>query len=219
MQFKHPYLALKVLALFAIATMATQAQQLSSIAPGHGTQVTTTRPTISATFTDEIESAQIWVDGTEFTGQAQLFQRGISWTPGYNLDFGVHRVRVQGRNYLGERLNGEWEFTIVNPHVAPSQPPPPSLPYGQQLSGRWFSTSGSTIDVTAQGQGGSVDVVAYAQNGSVYYGNGRWLDRTSFRYQLRGYPDSFTGTIMSDGRIKVISNDANARVTYWSRYR
>lgn len=98
------------------------AQGVYGCQPQPGTQVSNTRPSISATFPEGVNASQIFVDGTEFTGQAQRSGRTIKWTPGYNLDYGNHTVQVVGTGVFGNKVKDSWSFTLVNAAVAPVQP-------------------------------------------------------------------------------------------------
>jgi hypothetical protein len=90
--------------------------------PQPGTQFNSTRPTVSATFPEGVKASQIFVDGTEFTGQAQRSGQTIKWTPNYNLDYGNHTVMVVGTGVFGNKVKDSWSFTLTNAAVAPAQP-------------------------------------------------------------------------------------------------
>ena len=85
--------------------------------------------------------------------------------------------------------------------------------YASFVQGRWTSSSGNTIDVTTQN--GNVTVVVYTNQGELR-GYGSWVDGSSFRYAVQGYAGEYIGTVLSDGRVKIISTGGGP-VTYWSR--
>jgi hypothetical protein len=82
------------------------AQELS---PTPNSSVIWSRPTISATFYQDVGPARIWIDGTEFTAFADHHGRTVRLVPPYNLDYGTHRVRVR-TNFGGV---ADWNFQIV----------------------------------------------------------------------------------------------------------
>lgn len=97
-----------------------------------------------------------------------------------------------------------------------AQPPAqPRVNYAALLQGRWLSSSGTTFDLVVQN--GSIYVVAFASNGTQYQGRGVWLDATSFRYGIDGFPgQEGIASFMSDGRLKVVGTKSN-KVTYWTK--
>lgn len=85
---------------------------VTRMTPSPGSRITTTRPTVSATFDESISRGRIWIDGADFTGQAQVSGNTISWTPNYNLDNGEHTVRVEGFGVFGIAMPASWSFRI-----------------------------------------------------------------------------------------------------------
>ncbi|MFA5507753.1 MAG: hypothetical protein WC423_20150 [Vulcanimicrobiota bacterium] len=121
----------------------------------------------------------------------------------------MDKNRIEAQSSKGNR----WTWSRLG-----AQPDPrTSYEYATRLQGRWFSTSGTTIDLTLQN--GKIYVATVDTKGNRYNGEGRWLDTTSFRYGIQGYPDEWVGTFLSDGRIKVIATRANSKVTYWTKQR
>jgi hypothetical protein len=93
-------------------------------------------------------------------------------------------------------------------------PPSNAGNFASFVQGRWHSTSGATIDVKSSG--GAVQLTVYGTQGT-YTGSGTWVDGSSFRYGLNGYQEQWIATVLSDGRVKVISTAPNGKITYWSR--
>lgn len=86
-----------------------------SLNPGPGTRITSTRPTISATFQDTITRARLWVDDSDFSNQLRIENGGtVAWTPNFSLDYGVHRVRMEAYNVFGNVYPAQWNFEIWN---------------------------------------------------------------------------------------------------------
>jgi hypothetical protein len=86
--------------------------------------------------------------------------------------------------------------------------------YASFAQGRWYSSSGNTVDV--QTQSGNVYVTVYGKQGEQWQGQGAWVDGSSFRYSVTGWQGDFIGTVLSDGRVKIIYT-GDGKVTYWSR--
>ncbi len=82
--------------------------------PIPNTQLNTTRPTIQASFGDGYSPAQIFIDGREFTAQANRSGNTYILTPNYNLDYGTHTVKVVGRGLFGVETEDTWSFTLSN---------------------------------------------------------------------------------------------------------
>ena len=163
----------RLLLLFMfLLTATTWAQDVTQVQPS-GT-VYATQPSIRATFKEDIESAQIWIDGTEFTGRAQTGKNFITVRPHYPLDFGTHRVMVVGRGYLGEKLRGQWEFSIVN------RPPP--APSNQSNS--FFENVWVDHNVTQKGQKGMRIHLRFVANGRL----NRQCEASVFFYFSSGKP-------------------------------
>lgn len=87
--------------------------------------------------------------------------------------------------------------------------------YASFVQGRWYSTSGATIDLKTQS--GTIYLTVYGSQGQVWQGQGSWVDGASFRYGINGFQEQWIGTVLSDGRVKVISTAPNGKLTYWSR--
>lgn len=84
----------------------------ATLSPGPGSRITTTRPTISASFSDSLTRAKLWVDGQDFSSQARVSGGNVSWTPNFNLDYGQHTVRLEAYNTFGYSYPANWTFEI-----------------------------------------------------------------------------------------------------------
>jgi hypothetical protein len=82
-----------------------------------------------------------------------------------------------------------------------------------RVTGRWRSSSGNVFDVSTKGS--KVWVTAYTTKGQTLKGSGTWQDTVSFTYQLQGFNQVATCTLLNDGRLQV-STPGNP-VTYWSK--
>ncbi len=88
-------------------------QPKPSLQPPSNSQTTNTRPQIGATFPGPLRKSQIWVDGREVTGLSQISGSTIAWVPDYDLDFGVHHVRVLAAPEGGDSMTFDWDFSIT----------------------------------------------------------------------------------------------------------
>ncbi|MCA9776015.1 MAG: hypothetical protein KC800_04835, partial [Candidatus Eremiobacteraeota bacterium] len=87
-------------------------QQALSVQPSPNSQVSTTRPQITANFPFRVDSFNVWVDGLELTQQSWVNGNSVSWTPNYDLDNSAHRVMIIGRGG-GRQETANWNFTIA----------------------------------------------------------------------------------------------------------
>lgn len=85
----------------------------SALNPTPGSRISSTRPTIRANFGDSLTRVRLWVDGTDFSNQAQVSGGTVSWTPNYDLDSGEHTVRLEAANLWGASYPANWSFRIV----------------------------------------------------------------------------------------------------------
>jgi hypothetical protein len=94
---------------------------IQELRPNNGT-VTTTRPNIGAIFNQNVSSATLTVDNVNVTNQAgvQRFSNGITWTPSYNLQYGVHRATVTAVDSYNRQASQTWTFTVGNSNGTPS---------------------------------------------------------------------------------------------------
>ncbi|HWT04561.1 MAG TPA: copper amine oxidase N-terminal domain-containing protein [Xanthomonadales bacterium] len=82
--------------------------------PARGSDVTTRRPTIGATFaggTADPNSVRVTLDTTDITNDSTRSPRGILFVPSGPLTPGPHRVRVTGTDSNGNPFNRSWAFT------------------------------------------------------------------------------------------------------------
>lgn len=207
--------------LVLLMTIAGWCQSVSGCTPAINSQISNGRPTISGTFSEDVQGAQIFVDGTEFTAQAQINGRRISWTPGYNLDNGVHRVKIVGYDILGQAISGQWNFSIVpgGAQNVPNQPgyglpqaPPNYRPGGPIASSYWRSSSGASVMINSNENGLNIDVTA--TNGNVDRRVGRWLRKYDlFDYTYNGV--TYTGQLVNNEQIQ-LTNPRTSPAT-WTR--
>lgn len=85
----------------------------SGLTPAPGSRITSTRPTISASFGENLNRARLWVDGADFSSQLQVSGGVVSWTPNYNLDYGQHTVRIEASSLFGASYPANWSFEIA----------------------------------------------------------------------------------------------------------
>ena len=85
----------------------------SLLEPSPNSVVNTLRPNIRAEMPGlQRQSLRFFVDGIDFTSQVQRQGRALSWTPGYDLNPGVHQVLIEGVNRQNQALRENWSFNI-----------------------------------------------------------------------------------------------------------
>jgi hypothetical protein len=136
---------------------------ITNLTPPAGSFISSTRPTVSASFADEesgvdLESAVFAVDGVDVTSSAVVSAAGIAWGPGEAMEEGVHSLELRVTDGAGNRATATWSFTIdlIPPTlsiVEPAEPvitgnPTPSIvvTYADVLSGVDPSTLEITLD-------------------------------------------------------------------------
>lgn len=87
-----------------------------TLTPAPNSATPAARPTIRASFSQDVGRARIWIDGREFTEFADHRGDTVTLQPPYNLDYGTHQVRV--KTAYGQ--SAKWDFRIdrkaaVNP--------------------------------------------------------------------------------------------------------
>lgn len=221
----------KLLVSTILCSQVAWAQQLSGALPAANSQTSNHRPTIAGTFAEDVEGAQIFVDGTEFTGQARISGRNISWTPGYDLDNGVHKVQIVGKDILGQTVGGRWQFEIVTGQrpvarneYRPANPGPPTgrtvaqqpgyglpqapanySPSGPAATSYWTSSTGSSVAIVSRDSG--LEIRITGSNGATSAYAGRWLRKYDlFDYTVNGL--TYTGQL-SGQRVDVTSPRTN----------
>lgn len=99
--------------IFALTLMFTAPSFAQAVLPHPQSATHATQPVISASFDQRVaNNARIWIDGTEFSGYARRDGNTVSLVPPYNLDYGVHQVRVDS----GRGQTANWSFSIQNPN-------------------------------------------------------------------------------------------------------
>lgn len=90
---------------------------------------------------------------------------------------------------------------------------PQPQPQQSSINGLWASSSGSSVQLSTQGQ--QVFVTIIGSNGSRVQGSGRWTQYPyRFDYSLPGYPGVANCALMNNGQIQV---NYQGQVTTWSR--
>ncbi|MEM2880919.1 MAG: Ig-like domain-containing protein, partial [Candidatus Methanomethylicaceae archaeon] len=149
---------------FLVAIPDTVPPTISSLSPADGSTVTTTTPTISASFSDNVAvdaaSVIVKVDGVDVTSSSTVTQTGFTYTPAA-LSEGSHTVYVSVKDTVGNQATKTWSFTVSIP--APPPPPPAPPPAPTPVSG----TTASIILSIAANTPTSVDVGTQAPAASV----------------------------------------------------
>lgn len=87
---------------------------LTRYSPAPGSVVTVLQPTVSAEFTGPVNrnSIRFYIDGRDFTPQAQISGNRVTWYPRYTLDYGQHTARLTATTTNGQPVQGDWNFVI-----------------------------------------------------------------------------------------------------------
>jgi hypothetical protein len=82
--------------------------------PSNGEVVNSWRPTIGATFNQNVSSVTLTVDNTNVTNLqgVQRYSNGINWTPNYNMTPGTHQASVTAVDAYNRQISQAWTFTI-----------------------------------------------------------------------------------------------------------
>ncbi|MBX3167630.1 MAG: hypothetical protein KF760_09465 [Candidatus Eremiobacteraeota bacterium] len=87
--------------------------QFTNFSPPQNGQVNNSRPLLSADFGVVMDNLRIYVDKNEVTNQAQITSNRISWNPTYDLNPGLHWVRLEGRQTSNNQfVSTEWQFEV-----------------------------------------------------------------------------------------------------------
>jgi hypothetical protein len=126
---------------------------ISALLPADGSLHKTSRPLIGASFVDNpkgsgIDSAslRLLVDGRDVTGQAEIGDARISYTPRTDLPEGEHRVVFEVADRAFNQASGTWNFTTDT--IAPLASIT-SLHDGQFINTPTLGISGSVDDPSA----------------------------------------------------------------------
>lgn len=73
------------------------------------------RPEIRATFPEDIATGTTYlsIDGVNKSSNLHVSNRTISWIPNYDMEIGVHKVKVAATNLRGVVLKHEWSFEVT----------------------------------------------------------------------------------------------------------
>jgi hypothetical protein len=91
--------------------IAPQRIGLVHLEPADGATVNERRPQIGATFDRRVDpnTVRITIDGRDVTATAYVSDRGVNFTPGFDLPYGPHDVHVVGRG--AGFVDRRWTFT------------------------------------------------------------------------------------------------------------
>lgn len=195
--------------------------------PTSGT-TTTARPAIGMSFPQAVrtETARLWVDGQEFTNQAQITPWQISWTPGYDLNQGTHSVRVDATTQSGQFLNEVWSFNVGSggttggtnttgliSNVSLTPDPPYSL--GQTATVTLTGTPGGQAWFDVGGRTGipMPEVQSGVYRGSYTVGQG---DQSSYMQLTLRMPDGRQQTVQSSSVIQINSGGSTSQLQVFS---
>jgi DNA/RNA endonuclease YhcR with UshA esterase domain len=94
----------------------TFAPAFLSETPANGTRVESPRPEVSVVMEDPSEidttTVKVWFDGTEITN-AIISKKQVKFTPGQDLEVGIHTVKVEATDLKGNTGAKEWTFEAV----------------------------------------------------------------------------------------------------------
>jgi len=105
------------------AAADTTAPVISSVTPAADSTVTTARPTITVSYSDNVAinttSAKLTVDGADVTASATVTATATQYTPAADLSQGSHTVYFEVKDTAGNSANMTWTFTITIDTTAP----------------------------------------------------------------------------------------------------
>jgi copper amine oxidase-like protein len=136
---------------------AQSALRLSNVTPARGSAVSSTRPTIEATFTGataDPNSLKIALDSLDVTGETSRSPSGIVFSPPSDLQSMEHTVRISGKDSNGVAFERGWSFTSGTSHLTNyiqnlSPAEGAAIPPTFTVSGRTLPNSSIQIDAGA----------------------------------------------------------------------
>lgn len=126
-----------------------------------------------------------------------------------------YNCRVVNRNQIQVNSSqGSFVWTRGAQAQAQAPPPPPqNAPPSTNGGSLWSSSSGSSVQLSSQGQ--QVFVTIVSAQGQRFQGSGRWLQYPNkFDYSLPGYAGTAVCTFVNKNQIHV---NYNGKITYWNR--
>jgi hypothetical protein len=128
--------------------------ELVHFEPGEGRTVNERRPQIGATFDRHVDpnTVRVTLDGRDVTAGAYVSDRGFNFTPGFDLPYGRHEVRIAAGG--AGVVNRSWTFTDA---------PAPQPNFIDRLAPNDGAAVGTTFAVEGRTRPGSrVHIVAVA---------------------------------------------------------
>jgi len=105
------------------AAADTTAPVISSVTPVADSTVTTARPTITVSYSDNVAinttGAKLTVDGADVTASATVTATATQYTPAADLSQGSHTVYFEVKDTAGNAVNRTWAFTVTIDTTAP----------------------------------------------------------------------------------------------------
>lgn len=105
------------------AAADTTAPVISSVTPAADSTVTTARPTITVSYSDNVAinttGAKLTVDGADVTASATVTATATQYTPAADLSQGSHTVYFEVKDTAGNAVNRTWAFTVTIDTTAP----------------------------------------------------------------------------------------------------
>lgn len=118
---------------------------ITNLIPEPDSLINDNRPSISADYYDErsgidINSVRITLDGEDVTSLSIITEEKVSYTPGTELEDGLHNVMVEVKDKAGNSAQANWSFTV--------DATPPLIDITQPLDGSTISTNAPLITIT-----------------------------------------------------------------------
>ena len=106
--------AAALIAILAASSHHSTGFSLNSESPPSGAVVSSTRPTISGGFSQQVDpySVAVMLDGNDQSTSAYIAPNNFSFTPSYDLGQGRHTVRVTGKTQGGSTFDQNWSFAV-----------------------------------------------------------------------------------------------------------
>lgn len=152
------------------------------------------------------------------TTQGQSYKYNGWWTRfsdnfAYQTNAGTHYASFANSNQINVKdPSGKW-FTWTRGGYSNSSPVQQQPSNNSSIAGNWQSSSGSMIQVSANGNQIVVNIVG--KDGKRFQGIGRWLQYgRSFDYSIAGFAGIAQCTVVSSAQINVLYGGT---WTTWSR--
>ena len=152
---------------------------------------------------------------TKYQGQWTRFSDYFT----YSAQGNVYSAAFTNSNQITVTNQATGVVTLWTRRVSAAQPQPqpqpqPNNPPSSDGGSVWSSSTGSSIQLSSQGN--QVFVAIIGKDGKRYQGSGRWIQYPkTFDYSVPGIVGVANCTVLNDGRIQVVYK--NGTPSYWTK--